>query len=190
MPTTMQLIPSSFPVELHWRGWRSDTLTLQKNGWLLSTNEQFNDHSFEKCVRIALRHPSEIYGYGQFSYPAEYFMERNYLSIAPNFSVSMDLAHHIDLISPYHVDLDARFLPIDAQPSMMEFPKDRISLEKVTWFREMPEKEVFLQEPSFHELMDKILDIQAPKQKELREKARKQSRIIRPDLATILRVAA
>jgi hypothetical protein len=141
-------------------------------------------------VEIALRR-EHVQGYGAFEYdPVQYYNLREYYTPPPpTIQVGIDLAHHIELHSQRRYR-GIRFMPVDAEPIMEDINMDRVRLSDLCWFRSIPESEVIVKEPSFHDLMDQILEIQAPKQKELREKARDQSRIIKPDMATIIRVAA
>lgn len=46
-------------MEVHWAGWRSDTLTLQNNGWQLA----IDDDPLRRQLRVALHHPAfDLYG--------------------------------------------------------------------------------------------------------------------------------
>lgn len=184
MPTQMMPRLSSAPVELHWLGWRSNTYTLQQYGWQMSVDERMAPDHYDKIVRVALKY-NDIIGYFDFSYSI----------IDPYQKIPMQLAARVDLsrtilfkVADFRPYFRPYFEPVDALPTMQDV--NEVDLRKISWFRPVPQHEVIVKQPSYDELMDQVLALQAPKQKELREKAREQSRIIVPDLGTIIRVAA
>ncbi len=184
----MQTI-QSLPIKLHWLGWRSDTVTLQRNGWRLATYEKPEIMHRGNTVELALKfehNNQNIYGHGVFDYMPErlHWQNEHMNPYRGPVQVQMSLANVVVLRTNYQ-HRGVRFHEIDAEPRMMKL--DDIPLHQLCWFRRVPpeDKDLIVTPPTFDEILQMALDHQAPKQKELREKARKQ---IRGD--QIIRVAA
>ncbi len=150
------------------------------------------DHS-TNIVEMALKyeqpHVVPIYGFGGFGYNPMNRMTGTHQTHmnqpwAPQ-SVRMDLGIQVVLVSQTHNYRGVRFEPVDAQP-MVSYG-DEIPLHQIAWFRRLPpeNRDLIVTPPTFDEILQMALDHQAPKQKELREKARRQMRGER-----IIRVAA
>ena len=172
----------SQPIDIYWLGWWSNTRELGLNGWDISANEMPDRNS----IQIVLRQPEHgIYGMSdspRYEYRSHW--NSHYyrgLDKLDKLIFRMTLAHNVHvhtMESP--IDL---WKPVDPVPSVAEIAEHR--LEDLNVFRRLPpeEKDIILPPPSFDQIMQMALDHQAPKQKELREKARH-------DMGAILRVAA
>lgn len=154
----------SKPLDLHWAGWRADTLTLQRYGWQLSARQNIYDNS----MQIALRHPeSKVHGISnvaEFDYMRSLndpCMERPMPVLA--FRLASDF-----VIQEIHHGTDMNFVPIDADPAYEMMTK----LSDAKFFREINTnvKQVFLEQASMGEILDIALQKQAPRQAEIRQK--------------------
>lgn len=176
-----QMIRSK-PVRVRWAGWESDTYTLQRNGWTIKAEQ----HVYDRSMSIAIKHRDfDAYGVSDTirpdRLPYEHQRSMDWLA-ARGVSFRMSLANHIQV--GYMGEMP-NFRTIDSTP-MVDYEERIMGLEELQWFHPIPENEVVVQPPSFDEILTMALDHQAPKQKELREKARR-------DLQTksaIIRVAA
>lgn len=177
--TTPDLRFLSPPIEVHWLGWRSDTHTLGRHGWDLSANEM-PEHN---RVAIAIRHhDGQIYGTSEFekhAYHEDWYSKRHRyidgnsgMSIHRDLQFRMTLAHSI----AFHNAGPPMTLwePVDPFPTVMATTIRRI--EDMEIFRKLPpeERRIIIPPPSFDKILQMALEHQAPKQKELRAKYRKQ----------------
>lgn len=157
-------------MEVHWAGWRSDTLALQNNGWQLAVEED----PMREMLRIALHHPAfDLYGIMPkfVKYQAVDGME------LPPLSISW-IAHniHIHRISTYGpLESEFKFAPFDARPQYCE--QEIKSISDMKLFRPLNAiQEIVVESHDVDELLGKILSMQSPRQVELREKARLEQR--------------
>lgn len=171
---TMNQMIYSEPVKVVWAGWESDTLTLQRCGWRISADES----QYGSRVGIAIHH-KELDTYGvsdmmDFDYMrrriGQYNSMQEMLRMQP-LVFGMQMAQQVQV----HMMMQEspRYMPVDATPMRMEESLE--NLEDLALFHSMPkpEKDIILPPPSFDEIMQLALEHQAPKQKELREKARR-----------------
>jgi hypothetical protein len=164
------------PVRLYWAGWQTTTLDLQNNGWDLSVRE--DPHT--DYVQIAIRHRA-LHAQGI----SDHVYKRDPVYHASNMT-PFPLTANISLGSRITVAVVGRFpretwKPVDAVPSFAR--AEEIALEDYCYFKSLPEHDVVVVPPSFDEILQMALDHQAPKQKELRAKARQR-------LGVVVRVAA
>lgn len=160
---------SSPIVNVNWVGWKSNTYELQRAGWQLSVEQ----NPFEFNFRTALHHPDGLYGIsmpvrlpGVMSNNPEVYLEN--VSI-PIVFMARDVKVH------YIMDNLSGFQPIDAEPTFINEIKN---IEDFKIFRPVktPEHEIIIPQDKVPELLDKILQMQDPKQKEIREKRRREIR--------------
>ncbi len=162
----------SQPVEVHWAGFRSDTLALQREGWSISANQCFHD----RTMQIALRHDkAQMRGisyideweyqkfldrYGYYPRPVPLRLE----------SVGREIYSHA-LTSVR----DWNFQPIDATPMFVETPIK--SIDDLVYFAPVHAKPVIIPPDSVPDLMERILKIQEPMREEyFREQAKRAGR--------------
>lgn len=153
-------------MEVHWAGWRSDTLALQNNGWQLAVEED----PMREMLRIALHHPAfDLYGIMPkfVKYQAVDGME------LPPLSISW-IAHNIysqRILTTEQMD----YTPFDARPQFIEMEATNIRDMRI--FRPLNAiQEIVVESHDVDELLGKILSMQSPRQAELREKARLEQR--------------
>jgi len=171
---------SSPVAEVHFAGWRSDTKRLQSAGWEISMQQ---DH-YGQSLQLAMRH--EKLGLIAVSDHVENYEFRR---LEPSLSrfpyifniVSMSMFGSSQILPQmkFHVhEPSSAWSPIDAEPA---FEVDCVvkSLDDLLPFRKIhvpPECELIVDPDSINQMMKRIIDLQAPKQKEIREKARKEKR--------------
>ena len=175
-------------VPVHWLGWESDTYRLGQHGWEFSMRQDPR----ENVVQVSITHPQHrIYGisrridnvnflnhyHNQGMIHNRYPFEIRMLSMAENLVVQMPMS--FDATNWEGVDTVPYFERAEAK-----------SLADLKIFRPLPppESDIILAPPSFDEILQMALDHQAPKQKELREKARRATDT-RAKLGAILRVS-
>lgn len=166
------------PVRLHWAGWTSDTYTLQQNGWEISVHENFN----EQGLQIALRHRGlDVRGLSNMTAFDHYGYHVSHPNMVRDLVVRvMGFAPHFRITT---TELPRAWTAIDASPSIMR--REIIDIDDLALFQPLPppENDVIIEPPSFDEILQMALEHQAPKQKELRAKARQK-------MGAILRIAA
>lgn len=167
------------PVPCHWAGWTSDTIQLARAGWQISARE---DHRMNR-MSLAIRHPEgDLHGISDFIDPKYEKRQMSHMHL----SFRLQLARRID----FRVvgEFAHGWSPVDPYPSYSS--EGIYSLEDLAWFRKLPEpdNDIIVTPPSMEEILKMALDHQAPKQKELREKARRQMQ--QPPAAGIIRLAS
>lgn len=158
-------------MRVHWLGWESTTHRLASAGWDLSAREDFATDS----VSIAIRHPGAgIYGASdnmRYRYRDNHLNQYRYgQSSLDNLTFRMTLAENIMYQTVYEPQLD--FHPVDPYPTIEALKS--VCMSDLEIFRRLPsrDKDIVVVPPSFDSILQMALDHQAPKQKELREKAR------------------
>lgn len=171
---------SSIPLEVYWEGWRSNTYELQQSGWELAAQQ--DPYTFG--LQIALRNRKiGLVGLSQFISERIYFEVSRFggpspSQLPPIYITSMSNRPEIHRVEYINSTIDSPHVPwaaIDARPEYHNYSIDTI--EDLIPFRkiEVPEeKELIIDPNSVPELMSRILNLQAPKQKEIREKARRE----------------
>ena len=185
---TMQMPPMfrSEPIKCQWLGWESDTFRLQQHGWQISADQAH----LHDGMAIAIKFPEAPY-YGISEYMRPEFMSYEVSQMGHNDRLRwlakrgvhfrMSLANHIQI---EHMGNVPSFVPIDATP-VVDMEGKIMRLDEMKWFHPIPKEEVVVEPPSFDDILKMALDHQAPKQKELREKARRQLQ----NRSAIIRVA-
>jgi len=156
-------------MEVRWQGWRSDTLALQDNGWEIVVQEMPE----RNMIRIGLYHAEmKLYGF-QSEY--EHYTVREMDPLPP--LVISHMAPRIDVIS-VPIPNFVKMLPIDAVPQISEtFSRTIQSFSELALFRPLNQmKEIVVEPENVNTLLQRILELQSPRQAELREKARLEER--------------
>lgn len=167
------------PIKCRWMGWESDTYTLQRHGWRIAAEED----PYYDAIRIAISHPDgNIMGLSNIEKGLYHSIDmRSMRDGGIPLVFNMRLANSLHLHS---VSIDPiRFVPIDATPGIEDVKVTK--LEDLNLFQPMVEsdRDLIVTPPSLTQILNMALSHQAPRQKELREKARHQ-------LGAIIRVAA
>jgi len=154
-------------MEVMWAGWRSDTLTLQQCGWQLAVE----DDPQRRLFRIALHHPT-MHLYGIMDKDILYMRPRNdyYEEFPPLCITHMASDITVDIRTTKRFK---NFYAVDAEPYLETSQPQKLS--DLVLFRPLDAiKEIIIEPKDVNEMMERILSLQAPKQAELREKARKE----------------
>ncbi len=172
----------SRPIEVYFKGFRSDTRTLQAAGWQLSIEQQENTpYRGYKC-RLAMQHVESgilMYAHEPIDIDLEvvmcsYVVEAAKRQLTGPFTVQHVVTNHHD-IHLHVVRSGSRFnfQAVDAEPLMM--PVDNVSLRDLCVFRTItPDSEILVPPQSVPELLAHIQSLQDPKQKEIRERNKKR----------------
>lgn len=161
----------SEPATVHWAGFRSDTLTLQKQGWQIAVDEDVASGRVRLLLKHsglklhALTHETEFMYrdrmYGSYNRPPEFHV----VAAAETFRTQ-----HIG-----NIDF-AKFREIDATPQYID--SEIKSLEDFRIFAprasETITKEDIIVEPeTVQSMLERIREMQEPEQARLREKQRR-----------------
>lgn len=180
MPIAMEPRVLSPPIKVYWAGWESDTRRLGDAGWRISAKHE----PYDGGVTIAINHPEgNVYGISQrIDYrrmPTMYQLTR--------YDYPYELAFQLQLAQQIMLrtipDFKKGWVPVDPIPELTYEHPER--LEDVILFRSLPppDKDIIVKPPSLDDILNLALEHQAPKQAELREKARHK-------MGAIIRVAA
>jgi hypothetical protein len=163
----------SQPVEVHWAGFRSDTLTLQREGWSISANQD----AINRTMQIALRHDkAQMRGIGYMDeWVYERFMDMRYGHFSPPTPIRLEsvgeriFSHALTSVRNWN------FQPIDATPMFVETPIK--SIDDLVYFAPVHAKPVIIPPDSVPDLMERILKIQEPMREEyFREQTKRAGR--------------
>lgn len=154
-------------------GFESDTFRLQRSGWQISAEEDHYNYS----LRIAIKHP-ELKLYGISNVIAHRMFERDLRGRDSGLEVLIERISAGDLqivttVGP--MQSWEMFNPVDAEPRLIL--TEARSIEDFKIFRPLAkEKEIIVPKESVSELLERIHQLQDPKQTEIREKKRKEFR--------------
>lgn len=168
------LFLESAPCPVHWAGWQSDTLTMQRNGWMLAVEKD----TYRGTIRLAATHRAR-----------NAFMVSDPVEIRPEF-VSGRHAHLREMWAPIQFHMshfagevtivcqgnEPAFVAIDAEPRYVRAKEKR--LVDLDIFRPItsPQAEEILIEKAdmtVIEHLEAIKNLQSDRQRELREQARR-----------------
>ena len=159
-------------VKLFWAGWESNTLALQRAGWNLAVEEDMATFR----VRIALRHPDlRLYG---VSAAIDYYGldSQRRLSMAGPQDLVIPIQHMASKMEIHCMDNLSNFHAIDAEPSFITNAPRSIEDYKIFRSIRQAEQQIIVPQHSVPELLEQILKMQDPKQKEIRENRRREIR--------------
>lgn len=164
------------PMKLHWAGWTSDTWTLQRAGWDVSVSENYDAMTFNLNIQMALRYRDLYAISARASLPPGRGNMRYDMDMLREMSINIDQMG-ADIISRpyvYHTLLNwSDFSPVDTRPDYVEV--DSQSMRNANIFRKIESaNDIVVPEYSVQQLLDMALEMQAPKQREIRDKMRKQ----------------
>lgn len=166
----------SKPFKLYWAGWKTDTLSLQKEGWCISVSE----NHMMSSLRIAIKNDSlNIRGISNFLYVEyERFLSQyvnNNFNIDINISVAkMSMSERIFMIDQPEYE----FIPIDAKPTSTQKYcdfDDLILFKKVEVIENV--KDIFLKDASMSEILRFALNKQEPEQERIRKEMIKRQEL-------------
>ncbi len=174
------------PIPVNFAGLRGTTMSMQADGWQLNVETYCRaDLHFSYEVRLVGKHPDlRLYFYsGVCLFDGREMMQsRDYVfdsAIHMEFPIC---AEHMTKNIMVSRAPDVRAYPVDfSKPFMAKVPmNDMFNLEDLFIFKPMnTEVEIYLPEKEIWTVqkhLDKVLDLQAEKQAEIREKKRKERR--------------
>lgn len=170
----------SEPVGVEWNGWQSDTRRLQQCGWQLAVERKPNDCSSSDSYRLAMKHEGlHLFAISnRTAFQREFFRNPWQSRQVPVFHVVQVLPLNFRLQTFGGVDLGNLndFVPIDAMPQFVEVKSLEVkSLEDFNIFATISKTERIVidkADMSVVEHLEAIKRMQAPKQRELRQKER------------------
>lgn len=177
--------------EVLFEGFHATTYGLHQAGWDLSAHEDFDLHSGYKCIALAGRHPCGL----EFITHKTRMDHRDHAMLARDreflefhqfrTGTGLGFKFHVARISekiewvyhrmppPAYISAwseSDKFAPIDPTPST----EQRWTLAESSVFRKLKgDVDIYVPNHSVSELLKMIKDKQAPEQKEIRERARK-----------------
>lgn len=165
MKTSIANVPN---VEFNWLGWISTVERLRYEGWQISAQEDFQNNS----LNIAINHPEmRIQGFVHNSiYGLHERMYRTYEGYPEKMALRLQLAQKIII---HNTAFEVPWYPVTAVNNRdLSIVSQSTNLEDYALFESLPKKDITVVKPSFDKILQMALEHQAPKQKELREKAR------------------
>lgn len=184
------LFLQSAPVKVRFAGWESTTHQLQVSGWQLSIREHLDLYMRpDLSIQLAMKHEqARLFALARpLSIDMGEIHEALHLGRFDSFINFMkDKVFEVFCVSPtieerYIIEGKApieppKFMPIDAAPQYEKINMGNFSLEDLAIFRPInPDSEIVVHPEIIPKLMEDIRKAQAPKQKEIREKLRKQA---------------
>lgn len=163
-------------VKFHWAGFSGYGHELQGNGWEISAYQDL----LRDSVGFALKHPGyKVYGLTKLI-PMNFDFRSSVLSglgltqalsemDMPIQCMSNELRVHIH--EPFDL---SKCKPVDMTPDIVDFEEK--SIEELCIFKPIGGQEIWVDKANASDLLTKLVEMQAPKQKEIREKARKAER--------------
>lgn len=156
------------PIKLYWAGWETDTLSLHREGWQISAEQDL----MRNTMRIAINHPkAEIKGMTEVN-------DFDYRRIL-DMGLSGPVLHTVLSFSTLGKNVFVRgvgvsnnfdFHAIDPRPKYVEEEirelKDFANFETVF---EVPKHEVYLHEANLQQILDVALQKQEPEQERIRQ---------------------
>lgn len=168
-------------IKLNWLGWHTDTLTLQNNNWIIAIEKDVRYQS----IRFIIKHKefrisgfSAMIKYSEFNEISAGVYLRD-IMIPIQYLATNELRIYVTNFDP------SRFQVIDAEPQMID-TIDYIDydLNGLDIFRSISEssleatKEILVEPENVDRLLDKILEMQSPQQKEIRQRYLKDKKIV------------
>lgn len=183
MPSLVKI--DSLPVPIRFAGWESDTFRLQKAGWQIAAHDVFQFNGSNQ-VQLILRHepskmhamtaplsiPTSAHMQSLSRYGDPYYAER-FAAMAGFDVVCMGtqvIVHHYQSAPVRFQDFHA----IDATPMTVDVKDESFNLADVKVFRPISgtAAEIIIPTHSVAEMMDMVLKLQDPVQKEIRDRRR------------------
>lgn len=166
-------------VEVHFAGWRSDTLALQGAGWKLAMEQD----AYRGTINLLLHHRElNLTGIAEPWGNRPHYIEMRDLQRDRVPFVVRTMRIGMEMRNPITVMPFANHTLIDAEPSFTEFTNT--TLRSLPLFAELdqPRAEELIVEPAdVSALLDQIKRMQAPRMKEIRANEAYRDRCAPPD---------
>lgn len=161
----------SQPCKVLWLGFESNTLALQQAGWELAVEQHFE----EMRIRLLMRHQQlNMYAISEFNTFDFFHYARSQNTPTPVFRV-IQAAPRIEVVNMIGDSLD-RFRQIDARPAFDRF--ERKSIEDFGIFNVplVRTEEIIVDPGEVSDILQKLLEMQSPEQKAIRDRNRGRDR--------------
>lgn len=194
---SLSKIPVSYPIKVLFQGFESDTVRLQQAGWEISARQAMDEFRYCMTVQLAMRNRrlnlhavttvirldgrmAHFAANGAMHEIIDYFRslyfevigigsDIEFQSHSPAIRVMGDFGLDEINLKPGSIN----YFPVDTRPQWIAAP-ERFKLSDLCLFRKVDGVQEFLvDQASVDDLMNLILKKQAPKQKEIRERARR-----------------
>lgn len=154
----------SRPLGVHWAGWETTTLKLQRSGWDLAVEHEFHRDGYT----LLMRHEAmKLHAYTSQLVLERALHDQYYGENMPVFVVR----HVAQSLQSAHVPLDfASFQQIDAEPRFADFKIQRVEDFNIFALARSKAEEVLVNKADLTviEHLEAIKRLQEPKQRELR----------------------
>lgn len=173
-------IIQGYPIKVNFVGFSSDTYTLQRNGWQIAAEQRHSMSYAGLEIRLILKHE------GAKQYAITDMLRVDHYSMLSNIKnytqiLTSSCFNIIGLSNSVNIRYETRgnnnnwfsnFEAVDCTPQLIKTTD--YNLQDFKLFRPIPEtaKEIIIDPNSVNELMNRVLELQNPKQKELRDKYR------------------
>lgn len=179
------------PIRCRWHGWESDTYSLRNAGWGLFASEGFFDYAVARRVSLAAKSPdNKLVIMGEMQLPMRYFYQNqmSLLEMLRQTGVEMQTYRSNDRVIVHN--LSSQFwsaademLPVDGFANI-DMSERSIGELKLFSYQEAA-KEIVIPQMSVGDCLDRILQIQYPKQKSLRDLSEVQKPIIQAKIYSL-----
>lgn len=165
---------------VNFAGFRSTTYELSRNGWAISAYEQMDySKGYDRVIQLAMKHEG-----GLVLMSSAYMTDMDSMTRSlPTFdfnvmaaSVESRSSFMVRRPDPISIDvMDRSFAPIDCVPENTSIDLSSINFDEFCLFKPLNDMTtIYVPKATEAELMKIILEKQAPKQKEIRERRRKE----------------
>jgi len=174
-------------------GFRSTTLALQNSGWSVNAYQRRDDMSYSHVINFMLNHGDlgltlltnsfmfdMLSMLNNSSSPTDYLRDMSFqvcgasLGHQNNFIPNIMARPEVDIVATRPGSLN--FNRINCEPQMQQIDLRTIDLSKFALFNPInSEANIYVPKASANELLDILLEKQAPKQAEIRKKRRRES---------------
>jgi hypothetical protein len=170
---------NQIPIRVRWAGWESDTYVLKRQGWQIFAHQQMCPYEFAQEIMISAKAPDNrlmIMGRKKITPDRVYGGSRGLVEMLYHAGIEMTAYRSNDMVSIYEMPrtdwlaMDA-MLPCDGFANV-DLKSERQSFETLNLFKftESP-KEIYIPQTSVDDCLNKILQLQFPKQVELKKNA-------------------
>lgn len=169
MAQSNDFVIKSEPCEVHFAGFRTTTRDLQRSGWKLAAHEDFRRAEIMLAMELPgakLRLMARSTGFDARSHYGQYMGQRD----LPMFQV---VHCATDFIERVPISFD-HFMPIDAEPQMVEMKVRRMSDMNFFAAPMVRTEEIIVEPQTVAECLDLIRKMQTPDLTKIRERNRRR----------------
>ena len=179
-----QLQLEQIPIRVNWAGWESDTYVLKRQGWQVFAAQQMSPKEYAMEIMVSVKAPdNKLMIMGRYKLRAEHLVQNRRALLEGLCQAGIDMQSYqaTDKAAVYETPkydwnmMNAMapcdgFASVDLGPQVIGF--DKLNLFK---FTENP-KEIYIPHSSVDECLNRILQLQFPKQDEIKRNGAKVER--------------